>query len=134
MIRILVSIIFLLLYIYPSFAQENKKSVLEIVSSINGNSNEALYFYENNWKKFREVAVKKGDILSYQLGSSAPDSSGNIQIFLITNYGSADQYENSEKNFRQIIDEQGANGPKLLNELKPSDFRKRKSLDHFNNH
>ena len=84
---------------------------------------EALYFYENNWKVYREVALKKGYIKSYNLLTAKADSLADFDIMLVTEYADSTQFKNSEAHFQQIIKELRPGGPKLLNELKPADFR-----------
>ena len=105
-------------------AQQNKTvSVMDFVKIRNGKKAEALYYYENNWKVYRELAVEKGLIHSYQLVMAAPDSLNNFDLILITTYRDSAQYLKSEENFQPILKELRPNGPKLLNELKPADFR-----------
>ena len=38
---------------------ELKISTLDFVEVLNDNHDEALFFYKNNWKKLREIALKK---------------------------------------------------------------------------
>jgi hypothetical protein len=42
-------------------------SVFDFVRVNNGLWNEALFYYENNWKVYRDVAMQRGYITSYQL-------------------------------------------------------------------
>jgi hypothetical protein len=105
-------------------AQQNKTvSVMDFVKIRNGKKAEALYYYENNWKMYREVAVERGLIHSYQLVIATPDSLNNFDLILITTYKDSAQYLKSEENFQPILKELRPNGPKLLNEIKPADFR-----------
>lgn len=51
------------------------------------------------------------------------DSVGNFDIMLFTGYADSSQLKLSEERFREIIKSINPNGPKLLNELKPAEFR-----------
>ena len=123
------SIIFVALSSAKSHAQV--KSV-EVVKTLNGNMEEALFYYKNNWEQFRIEAKKRSAIDSYELLFSQADSSGNCEIMLVTTYKTEQQYLNSEKHFREIIDAMvGPTGPKFLNDIKPNQFRKRIYLNSF---
>jgi hypothetical protein len=98
-------------------------TLMDFVKIKNGKKAEALFFYENNWKVYRELALKKGIIKSYQLLQCQPDSLNNFDLILITVYSNAEQYNKSEENFRSILTQLRPNGPLLLNELKPAEFR-----------
>lgn len=117
--------LFLLLIMHQhAVAQSNTEiTLMDFVKIKNGKRAETVFFYENNWKVYRDAAVKKGVIKSYQLLQSDPDSLNNFDLVLITVYKNAEQYSKSEENFRSIINQFRPNGPLLLNELKPADFR-----------
>ena len=105
-------------------AQQNKPvSVMDFVKIKDGKKTETLYFYENNWKLYRDSAVKKGLILTYQLVTVVPDSLNNFDLILITTYKDSAQYLKSEENFQPLIKEMRPDGPKLMNQLKPAAFR-----------
>lgn len=97
--------------------------VIDFVKVINGNHREAAYFYKNNWKVYREIAERSGFIKSWQLLTTHPDSTANFDIMLITEYTDSVQLALSEDRFREIIKAASPNGPKLLNDLKPKEFR-----------
>ncbi|MEO6633009.1 MAG: hypothetical protein ABIN13_14845 [Mucilaginibacter sp.] len=97
-------------------------SVIDFVKIKNNKREEALYFYHNNWKVYREIALKKGYISSYNMLLTRPGSS-SYDIMLITTYKDSIQQKNSEANFAEIIKAERPNGPKLLNDIKPADFR-----------
>ena len=61
------------------------------VKVLNGNEQEAVYYYENNWKQHRIKALDRGYISSYKLLVKASDD-GNTDILLITCYASEAQY------------------------------------------
>lgn len=98
-------------------------SVLDFVKIKDNKKQEALFFYENNWKVYREAALKKGIIKSYRLLAIEADSTAGYDLILVTEYKNADQHKASEKNFEPILKELRPNGPVLLNHLKPADFR-----------
>jgi hypothetical protein len=122
--RIFIVIVLILFLSKTSAAQPSGPVVLmDFVKIKEGKKAEAMYFYENNWKLYRDIAVKKKVIKSYQLMKVIPDSLNNFDLILITSYTDTAQFLKSEENFRQIIDETRPNGPALLNHLKPADFR-----------
>lgn len=117
-----------LLYVLFAFqqrstAQQQEITLMDFVKIKNGKRAEALYFYEQNWKLYREEAIKKKIIQSYQLLECNPDSTGIFDLILITVYKDSAQYAGSEENFRSILSTLRPSGPRLLNELKPADFR-----------
>lgn len=113
-----------LFYLYCSFQlPENPISVIDFVKIKNNYKAQALYFYQNNWTVYREIALKKKQILSYQILQTRSDSSMNFDLILTTVYGDSAQYKASETNFAAIIKETRPNGPLLLDSLKPGDFR-----------
>lgn len=98
-------------------------TVMDFVEVKEGRRAEAVYFYENNWKLYRDIAVKKGFILSYRLEEVVADSAGAFNLVLITEYRDSVFYQNSETNFREILAMARPNGPLLLNKHQPADFR-----------
>lgn len=118
------SIIVLLLF--PAFlvAQaQTAVSVTDFVSVKNQRHKEVLYYYENNWKLYRDVALDKGFIKSYKLLTTQADSTANFDLILMTEYADSTQFSLSEGRFQQIIKDTRPSGPKLLNEWQPNDFR-----------
>lgn len=105
-------------------AQSNSTvTVMDFVKIKDGKTTEALFFYENNWKIYRDLAVKKKIIQSYELVKAHPDSLNNFDLILITVYKDSVQFTKSEENFRSILTALRPNRPVLLNSLKPADFR-----------
>ena len=68
--------------------------------------------------------IKKKIIKSYQLVEAKADSLNNFDLILITVYTDSVQYSKSEENFAPLLKQLRPNGPVLLNETKPNDFRK----------
>jgi hypothetical protein len=114
----------LIIFTNVSFGQiQPTITTIDFVKIRNDKSKEALFFYENNWKVYRDIALKKGYIKTYKLLITKADTTANFDIILMTEYADSLQLKQSEENFQQIIKATRPNGPKLLNELKPNDFR-----------
>ena len=112
-----------LLFCVIGFCQSNNKiTTIETVEILNNNSEEAIYYFENNWKVLRTMAVDKGYIDSFQLLQASYTNETPFHFILITTYTSKAQYEKRENHFGELIKAKG--GLKLLNEKKPADFRK----------
>lgn len=113
-----------LLFLLVSFSGAAQTiTVMDYVQVKESHRAEAVYFYENNWKLYRDIALKKGFILSYRIEEVVADSSGSFNLILITEYRDSNFYQNSETNFREILLTARPNGPLLLNKLQPADFR-----------
>lgn len=105
-----------------SFAQKaSSVIIMDFVKIKNDHIEEALYYYNNNWKILREKALERGFIKSYQMLQTKGDEKADFDLILVTEYANASQYESSEKNFEVLIQEKGA--LKLMNDLKPGEFR-----------
>ena len=116
--------VFLICVTAAAFAQGSRAvSDIDFVKIKNGKKAEALYFYENNWKVYREIALQKGYIKSYKFFTAKPDSLATFDIVMVTEYADSVQFKRSEENFNKIIKETRPNGAKLMNDLKPADFR-----------
>jgi dienelactone hydrolase len=103
------------------FAQDESITAFEGIRIKNGHKAEALYYYNNNWEKLRAAAVNKGFIESYSLVETIDPKRAQIDIGLLTHFANKKQFEKREENFASLISAQGK--LKLLNELKPSEFR-----------
>ncbi len=53
-------------------AAQDRSAITDIdfVKITDSHRQEALYYYENNWKIFRDIALKKGVIKSYKILSA----------------------------------------------------------------
>ncbi|HMT07254.1 MAG TPA: TlpA disulfide reductase family protein [Pyrinomonadaceae bacterium] len=96
--------------------------VVEFVKVVGGNRDEARYYYENNWRVYREAAVKRGIIDSFEYIETATKDAA-FDIILITRYANEEQFKNSEKAFEPILKELRPKGPLLRGTLKPEAFR-----------
>lgn len=117
-------IFFTLLLFIPvqSYAQEI--STMDFVKTVDDNREELIFYYENNWKVLRDIALERGFIQSYELMVTMEDSSSNFDVILKTKYKNEEDFNKSEDRFQEIIAEvQKSGGVKLLNDLKPSEFR-----------
>ncbi len=65
--------------------------LIDFVKIKEGKRNESMYFYENNWKVYRDIALDKGYIKSYQLLSTVTDTLTNFDLMLITEYSDSTQ-------------------------------------------
>jgi hypothetical protein len=114
-------------------AQGSKEmSTIELVKILNGHRTEALFFYQNNWQVFREKAVEKKIIASFELFLTKADTSRGFDLMLVTTYADSIQFAASEERFQQIIRELRPKGASLLNEFKPADFRKSLGVHYAN--
>ncbi|MEJ0031607.1 MAG: hypothetical protein WDO15_15070 [Bacteroidota bacterium] len=83
---------------------------------------EAVYFYDNNWKVFREKALERKYISGFELVKSKPDTTGVLTIVLITRYPSEGLYAEAEKNFGVVMKEVAPNGPRMMNSVQRKEF------------
>jgi hypothetical protein len=120
--RITICIFFLGIFSI-SFSQQNEKvSTVEFVQILNDNKEEAIYYYQNNWKILREMAMEKEYIHSYQVLETQSSEPEPFQLVLITTYLTKEQYNLRELHFGELI---RLKGPvKLMNNKKPEEFRK----------
>jgi hypothetical protein len=98
-------------------------TVIDFVKIKDNKQAETLFYYEKNWKTYRDVAVKKKYIKSYQLLTVKADTTHGFDLILMTEYADSAQFKLAEERFDKIIKEVNPAGPRLLNTLKPSDFR-----------
>jgi hypothetical protein len=97
--------------------------MVDLVSVLNENSKEALYYYENNWKRHRVEAERRGFISGYRMLVRTAGT-GKADILLITSYATEEQYDEREANFAIVMSSDGSDGLRLLNSKQPSEFRK----------
>jgi hypothetical protein len=83
---------------------------------------EATFYYENNWRILRNMAVEKEYIHSYQVLETPTSDDAPFQLMLITTYLNEEQYTLREDHFSELIKEKGE--LRLMNEKKPGEFRK----------
>ncbi|MEM7110212.1 MAG: hypothetical protein AAF519_18435 [Bacteroidota bacterium] len=117
------TLFFVLFMFDAATAQSDTRiSTLEFVQILDDNREEALFYYQNNWKVLREMAVKKSYIDSFGLLEVEFTEDQPYHIILMTTFANKDQFEKREQHFEELIK---AKGPlRLLNEKKPGEFRK----------
>ncbi|MEM9077618.1 MAG: hypothetical protein AAGC43_11280 [Bacteroidota bacterium] len=109
--------------IFCGNAQESKKiSTMDFVQIVDGNRDETVYYFQNNWKILREMAIERGYIHSFEVLETPYSDEAPFELILITTYKDDAQYELREEHFRELIEEKGE--LKLLNNKKPNQFRK----------
>ena len=60
--------IVLLMALQATYAQKKSSvTIMDFVKIKNNHTEEALYYYDNNWKVLRDMAMEKGFIKSYQI-------------------------------------------------------------------
>lgn len=111
------------LFLFPLWLSAQEITVLEVAAVPPGKINEAVFYYTNNWAKYRDSALKAGFIVSYRLQQSVPDSNGTIQLILMTGYKNEEQLAGSEAHFSGILKSLRPAGPVLLNNKQPAEFR-----------
>jgi len=117
--------IFLLSFCTTSlfFGQQDQSiSSMDFIEIVNNNEQEALFYYQNNWKILRQMAIKKNYISSFELLKDTGQDKNSFSLILVTTYANREQFEKREEHFQELIKEKG--GLELLNEKKPTEFRK----------
>ena len=114
-------LILVMALVFPISAMAETLTV-DFVRVLNGNEEEALYYYEQNWKQHRIEAARRGFISSYQMLVRTSED-GNTDILLITGYENDEQYEKREENFAIVMNRGESDGPRLLNDMQPGEFR-----------
>ncbi len=122
MIRIVIFVTLLKVFSISYGQNDGKISTVDFVQILNDNKEEALYYFQNNWKVLRDMAVKKDFIHSYQFLEVPPSGDAPFHLMFITTYLNEEQYNMREDHFAELIEERGP--LKLLNNKKPEVFRK----------
>lgn len=104
--------------------------VVDFVRIKAGHRTETMFFYENNWKLYRDTALARGYISGYRLLETTPDSIGQFDLVLMTAYPDSAAHARSEDHFRPILQTLRPGGPQRLNDLKPGDFRENAFFKH----
>ncbi|MFZ1699195.1 MAG: TlpA disulfide reductase family protein [Pyrinomonadaceae bacterium] len=107
----------------PSTAKTDIYVTMDFVKIKDGRRSETLFYYENNWKIYREAALKRGIIHSYELVEVKSETNDAFDLILVTRYAGETKFKDSEKNFEPLLKEFRPSGPVLKNEIKPADFR-----------
>ena len=126
----LIPIFLLLLTLASANAQSPPLTFVEYVKIIDPYEEEALFYYEQNWKFFRDAAHKKGYVSGYLL--LKVEDVDEYDLLLVTSFASSEQYDEVEDRFKEIMGVHRPDGPKLLNEITPSQFRKNVKVENGN--
>ena len=102
--------------------QDSKFTTIDFVQILNDNKAEAVYYFQNNWKVLREMALEKGYIDSYQVLETSYSDDAPFHLMFVTTYSNKEQYDLREDHFGELIKEKG--GLDLMNDKKPGEFRK----------
>lgn len=102
-------------------SQDEIVTVVSIVKVKNEKRAEADFYYEQNWKQLRKLALAEGIIHSYEFIEAKADEQADFDYLCITRFRDQAQFDKAEENFARLMEPRG--GPKLLNELKPDEFR-----------
>lgn len=105
-------------------------STVDRVRVLDGRVAETLYYYQNNWLVYRVAAARAGHIESYELLVDR-SVAGDETLLLITVYRDREQYEAREANFAELMTAASPSGPRLLNDLRPPEFREVEDLGTF---
>ena len=119
--RLIIALTFLMLSTV-SYGQDQRITTIDFVQILDDQRDEAVYYYQNNWKVLRETAIKKEFIHSYQLLETPFTEEGPFHLMLITTYRDQDQYDLREDHFGELIKARG--GLSLMNDKEPAEFRK----------
>lgn len=99
--------IMLIIVMFLPFSSLAEVVTVDLVKVLNGN---------------HEEAAKRGYISSFKLLIKTSDD-GQADILLITGYASESQYEDREKNFVNVMNDTGRDGPLMMNDKPPGTFR-----------
>ncbi|RLD27826.1 MAG: hypothetical protein DRI75_08535 [Bacteroidetes bacterium] len=115
--------------------QENEKiSIMFFVQVLNDNYEEAIFYYQNNWKVTGEMSLERGLIESFQILETPYSDEEPFHIVLIYTFKNKELYDNREEPYLALVKEMG--GMRLLNDKKPDEFRKvlfrKRSVKHLN--
>lgn len=97
-------------------AQNSSLVIIDEVTILNENKPEALFYYQNNWVKAREIAKANGYIKEFYLLQN------ENRLLLVTILENELQSEQLEENFKKVF-QQMPPGPQLLNDKEPAEFR-----------
>ena len=119
----LVHFLALMMMAMATLAQtETRISSIDFVQVLDNNHEEARYYYENNWRWLRALAVEKGYISDYAYYLVERTEETPYDMILVTVYANQEQANRREDHFAELIEQKG--GLRLLNDKKPATFRK----------
>lgn len=101
---------------------DERITTIDFVEIIKGNSDEANFYYENNWKPLREMALDLGYIHSFEILDTPHSKDAPFHLMLVTTYKNKTQYNFREDHFEELLEKRG--DLKLMNKKQPNEFRK----------
>ena len=106
-------------------AQQNSASfwLVDFTKTKSGHRTELLYYLEQNWKLYRDSALARGYISGYRLLETAPDSLGDFDFILLTEFPDSATFHQVEENFVPMMKAIRPSGPVTLNSIQAADFR-----------
>lgn len=110
------------LCVYLGNCQNTRITSVDFVQVLNDNIEETIYYYQNNWKVLRELAIKDDYIRSFEFLQTEWTEEQPFHFMLITTYANEEQFEKREENFDKLFEK--LDGRKLLNNKQPREFRK----------
>jgi hypothetical protein len=81
-----------------------KITSVDFVQVIDNNKQEALYYYQNNWQHYRQLAKAKGFIEDFMLLETEATEQAPFHFMLITTYPNQEAYDKREENFRPLME------------------------------
>jgi hypothetical protein len=97
--------------------------VIDFAKTKDNKRQEMLYYIENNWKAYRDAALREGYIKSYLVLETIADTTNDYNFILLTEFPDSASLAKVEENFGPIMKKLSPNGPSLLNSSMPGDFR-----------
>jgi hypothetical protein len=97
--------------------------VIDFAKTKNNKREEMLYYIENNWKAYRNAALRAGYIKSYLVLETIADTTNDYNFILLTEFPDSASLAKVEENFSPIMKKISPNGARLLNSSRPNDFR-----------
>ncbi|MEP5944089.1 MAG: hypothetical protein ABJ356_05975, partial [Balneola sp.] len=67
-------LLFLLILLSAGSVSAQEVSIFDFVKTVDNNKEELIYYYENNWKILRDIALERDFIESYELLITEADS------------------------------------------------------------
>ena len=67
--------------------------VVDVVQILEDRAMETLFYYEQNWKKYREQALSDGVISGYQILALPKDSKTDFDLLLMTEYPNQEAFQ-----------------------------------------
>lgn len=118
------TLVILFLFVVLISAQDTPYFAVEFIKVKEGKMLETKYYYESNWKLLRDKALENGDIISYSIVFADEIEGFDADLMLTTVFKDKKQYKAAEEVFQKLISlHLPSDGPVLLNELKPDEFR-----------